>query len=64
MTSYKKLTYEWMHKQIEELEKSVLNQCAFCTGNGVNLQPLEFNTKHNIKTHEENKDIQKNKKKN
>ena len=59
MTSYKKLTYEWMHKQIEELEKAVLNQCAFCTGNGVKLQPLEFNTKHDIKSREENKDIKK-----
>ena len=59
MTSYKKLTYEWMHKQIEELEKAVLKQCAFCTGNGVKLQPLEFNTKYNIKSREENKDIKK-----
>ena len=62
MTSYKNLTYEWMHKQIEELEKAVLNQCAFCTGNGVKLQPLEFNTKHDIKSREENKDIKKDKK--
>jgi len=59
MTTYKKLTYEWMHKQIEELEKAVLKQCAFCTGNGVKLQPLEFNTKRNIKNHEENNNIKK-----
>ena len=26
MTSYKKLTYEWMHKQIEELEKDYENK--------------------------------------
>ena len=28
-----KLTYEWMDQQINRLEKAVINQCDFCTGN-------------------------------
>ncbi len=28
-----KLTYEWMIEQIDKLEKAVIDQCDFCTGN-------------------------------
>ena len=28
-----KLTYEWMIEQVNKLEKAVINQCDFCTGN-------------------------------
>ena len=27
-----KLTYEWMDKQINRLEKAVIDQCDFCVG--------------------------------
>ena len=57
MSSDKRLTYQWMIKQIDALEKEVIKQCAFCTGNGVKLQPLEFNKYLNVKTHLKNKDL-------
>ena len=28
-----KLTYEWMVEQVNKLEKAVIDQCDFCTGN-------------------------------
>ena len=57
MSSDKRLTYQWMIKQIDALEKEIIKQCAFCTGNGVKLQPLEFNKYLNVKTHLKNKDL-------
>ena len=57
MSNDKRLTYEWMIKQIDALEKEIIKQCAFCTGNGVKLQPLEFNKHLNVKTHLKNKDL-------
>ena len=32
MSNDKRLTYEWMIKQIDALEKEIIKQCAFCTG--------------------------------
>tara|TARA_R110002074_G_scaffold96891_1_gene210436 strand:+ start:1389 stop:2057 length:669 start_codon:yes stop_codon:yes gene_type:complete len=57
MSNDKRLTYEWMIKQIDALEKEIIKQCAFCTGNGVKLQPLEFNKHLNVKTHLKNKNL-------
>ncbi len=57
MISHKKLTYKWMNKQIDELEQEVIKHCAFCTGKGVKLQPLEFNTHANIRGQIEQQDL-------
>lgn len=40
----KKASYEWMVKQIDKLEKAVINQCGFCLGDDKTPQiPVEFN---------------------
>jgi len=57
MSSDKRLTYQWMIKQIDALEKEIIKQCAFCTGNGLKLEPLEFNKDLDVKTHIKNKDL-------
>jgi len=57
MTSHKKLTYKWMTKQIDALEKEVIKHCAFCTGRGVKLQPLEFNTHATIRPQVEQQNL-------
>ena len=39
----KKVSYEWMIKQIDKLEKAVINQCGFCLGDDKTPQiPVEF----------------------